>query len=133
MSGRPRVEAGHPRLLEQLLMLPPTARIAAGALMLGMGLVSICMLVALASLVLLGLGVSVGLPLVISGLLAKRQRAVEDAERQRAEAELPELRKLIAAAVAARQGVSRLLRQRGYQSARVRRWIALECDVVLRD
>ena len=49
----------------------------------------------------------------------------------RAEAELDELRALVLEAVEQARAVERMLTKRGYTSAKVRRWIALECGVVL--
>lgn len=122
-----------PRGVHPMLMLPASAKIGAGILMLALGLGGITMEVGLYSLVLLGLAGGVGGPLLWSGLADRKAQRLDAAERRRAEAELPALREAIAAAVAQQQNVGRLLRERGYARPRVRRWIALECGVVLRE
>lgn len=123
----PKVDVtSRPSLLDGITMLPPGAQVVAGT----------SMLLLAAGTLLLGslwglLFLAVGAPVVIAGVAARRQAHADREQRARAELELPELRVVIAAAVAARHNVSRLLRLRGYTSAKVRRWIALECDVVL--
>ena len=123
---------GQPLLLDQLAYLPPTARIAAGGVMLGMGVAGLCMQPGSAyAWLLLVLSFGIGAPLVLLGLGDRRRLRVEVAELERARAELPDLRVAVATAVQARQGVRRVLRERGYTSDKAQRWIALECDVVL--
>ena len=118
--------------VHSLLVLPASAKIGAGILMLALGIGGIAMGVGLYSLVLLGLGAGMGGPLLWSGLAVRKAQRLDDAERRRAEAALPALREVIAAAVAQKQNAGRVLRERGYERPRVRRWIALECGVVLR-
>lgn len=127
----PSVEPGLPRPLEQLMALPPLARIVAGAVMLTMGGTGIWLSTSFYAIVLVGVSVALGLPLLVLGLSDRRAGRLEAAERARAEAELPALRAVVATAVQDRQNVARVLRQRGYTNAAVRRWIALECGVVL--
>ncbi|MCA8978250.1 MAG: hypothetical protein KDC98_26215 [Planctomycetes bacterium] len=127
----PRVEPGRVPVPSALEMVAPGARIGAGVLMLAMGVTGVIMEANLWSLVLLGAAAMIGLPALISGLGDRRRQRIERGERVRAEQELPRLRAEIAACVARNHNVSRLLKQQGYTSARVRRWIALECDVVL--
>lgn len=127
----PSVRPGRIDLLEQLMVLSPLARIVAGGAMLAVGVASILLLVSFYSFVLLGAGVAIGVPLVWSGWSAQREQEVERTERARAEVDLPYLRDFVAAAVKEHRNVARLLRERGYTSDKVRRWIALECGVVL--
>ena len=72
-----------------------------------------------------------GVPLGVSGLRVRRTQLVEASERARAEAELEDLRLELESAKG-RGGVThRTLSKLGYTSAKIRRWIALECGVVL--
>lgn len=118
-----------------LPMLSPNAKLLAGGLMIGCGLALAVasQLASTAGYVGLLLGVAVGGPMLRSGLADRRRLALEAAELARGLAEMPELRPAIAAAVAAGHHVGRLLKQRGYTSARVRRKLALECDVILQE
>lgn len=120
-----------PSLLDQLMQLPPLVRMVTGAVMLGLGGVGICLSLSFYSAVLLGLAVLLGVPLLWIGWLDRARQQIERAEMVRAGAELPNLRAMVAAAVAARRSVGSLLRHQGFTSEKVRRWIALECDVVL--
>lgn len=128
----PRIKPGMQGPLDQLMVMPPWVRIAAGAGMLAMGSAGIVMVQGFAGLVLLGTTAAVGLPLLLSGLADRRTQAHEREERARAEVDLPYLKDAVGAAVQQKQDVARLLRKRGYTSDKVRRWIALECGVVLR-
>jgi hypothetical protein len=127
----PPGSGGRQGLLEQLLVLPPTVKLVAGAFMLLLGVVGMCMMPSVYSFVLLGLGVALGVPLLLAGRSERRQQGLDAVERLRAEGELAELRLAITAAVERKHNVGRILRERGYSSARVRRWIALECGIVL--
>ena len=70
---------------------------------------------------------------VLDGLGVRRSQLLEASERARAEAEMDDLRRVVAEA-AERGGVThRTLSKRGYTSPKIRRWIALECGVVLPD
>lgn len=80
---------------------------------------------------LLLLTAAVGVPLLLSGLGDRRRQRIAALERLRAERELPELRALLVAARQQGRSVFGLLRQRGYTSDVVCRWIALECGIVL--
>lgn len=130
MALPPSPHRALPGLLEQLLVLPPLVRILAGLLMLGMGIVGICLQVSGYSVVLLLLGVGLGGPLVIQGSADRRSQQLEAVEWMRARGELAALRDLVARAVAEKRNVARLLRDRGYQCKKVRGWIARECEVV---
>lgn len=101
--------------------------------MVALGIGGVVLSVDFYSLVLLGLGVAVGVPLAWSGIDDRREQRLDAAERARAEAELPALREVVTAAVASGRQVGRVLRERGFVRARVRHWIALECGVVLRE
>lgn len=118
-------------LLDGILVLPAKAKLLVGIVMLAMGAVGIALDRTPYSFGLLGATLVFGVPLLVSGRRGLQAERIEHAERARAETELPALRDAVAAAVAQRHSVGRLLRQRGYTSAKVRRWIALECDVVL--
>ena len=75
----------------------------------------------------------VGVPLAWSGLRVRRTQLLEASERARAEAEMADLQREVEAAKG-RGGVThRMLAKRGYTSPKIRRWIALECGVVLPD
>ncbi|MBL8736794.1 MAG: hypothetical protein JNL12_10235 [Planctomycetes bacterium] len=122
--SRPR-----PGLLATLEVLPFQARIAAGVLMLGLGVGA--MATTAYSMVLLGAGVLFGAPLLIGGLADRRRTRQAAAELGRAKAELVTLRELVEGAREDRRSVGALLRERGYESLAVQRWIARECGVVL--
>ena len=125
-------QSGQVRPPDALSVMPPPVRIGAGLLMLAMGIGGLLMMpIGLWSAVLAALTFVVGLPLLVGGLRDRRVQRIEREERARAEAELPRLREEVAACVERRHSVPRLLKQRGYTSPKVRRWIALECDVVL--
>jgi Flp pilus assembly protein TadB len=130
-SPVPPGQAGPPRLLDQLMLLPPWLRIAAGAVMVALGAVAVALHVSPYSLVLVGLAVALGLPILLHGVADRRRRRTEFAELERARAELPGLRVLVASAVASRHNVRRALRQRGFTTEKAMRWVALECGVVL--
>jgi hypothetical protein len=129
------VSAGSPvpHLFEQLSYLPPLVRMLAGGAMLAMGITGICFGLTLYSVVLLGLGLFLGLPLLSQGWTDRRRSLVEERELARARAELPDLRSLVDAEMRGRRNVNRLLRERGYSTARAQRWIAVECGVAARD
>ncbi|MCA8963990.1 MAG: hypothetical protein KDC48_03855 [Planctomycetes bacterium] len=121
-----------PGSLDSMAMLSPTGKIVGGAVMLAMAIGAFCLPpVGSYGFLLVVLGGGMGSPLLVVGLRERRQAARDAAELARGMAELPALREAVAAAVAQRHNVGRLLRQRGYTSAKVRRRLALECDVVL--
>ncbi len=121
-----------PGSLESLAVLPPMAKIIAGAVVSCMALTPLVLqALSIFGVVLFVFGSAIGLPLLFGGFAARRTAKLEAEEFARGMAELPLLREAVKAAVAQRQNVGRLLRQRGYTSARVRRKLALECDVVL--
>lgn len=127
--GVPRgIDPSRPRpgLLATLEVLPFQARIATGVLMLGMGVLAVALSTSYFSLVLLGAGVLLGLPLVIGGLGDRRRAIHAVAELARAQAELAQLRSLVEGAHADRRSVGALLRERGYTTLSVQRWIARE-------
>ncbi|HEX5052470.1 MAG TPA: hypothetical protein VFZ65_11900 [Planctomycetota bacterium] len=124
--------AGVLSLREQLVVLPPAAKVVAGLAMLGMGVGAMLMLPgSFYSIVLICFGTALGVPLVLAGRAEFRQRRRDADEMVRARADLETLKPLVTEAVREKRGVDRLLRERGYSSEKVRRWIALECDVVL--
>jgi hypothetical protein len=121
------------------IVLSPNARLVGGAFVLAAG-IALAVRSALAggefrpgigAAAAMVIAAAVALPLFRSGVSAKRRLAAEAAELARGMAELAELRPLVAAAVAAGKHVGRLLEQRGYTSAKVRRKLALECGVIL--
>ena len=114
-------DAGHP-----LQSLPPWVKIATGA-------ITTCLCAAMAgmgSLVWIT-GSFVGVPLLTEGVRDARRRAAERLELARARAELDAIRPGVHEAVRRRRDVGELLRRLGYTTSKARRWIALECDVVL--
>jgi hypothetical protein len=128
----PNERQGAPGLVAQMAYLPPAARIVAGSVMLAMGGIAIAVQpLSFWAYVLLLVTAAIGAPLLIGGLADRRRRAIESVELARAEVELPELRLAIAAERTGRRNVGKLLRDRGYTTDKARRWIALECDVVL--
>jgi hypothetical protein len=114
-----------PHWRAMLQVMPPWVRITTGALMLALG----GPLLAFGSLAgFLGLA---GLPLLCDGWRDAHHRRTDAAELARARVELEAIRPGVRDAVQRRRDVDRLLRDLGYTSAKARRWIALECDVVL--
>ena len=132
-----------PGLFEQLSLLPPTVQIGASLLMLAMGAGAIAMMPGgfgaieildlFGCLILVAIAAAIGIPLGLQGLRLRRERRVEAEEMERAKAEVHELRLLVEEAVERQRGVERVLMKQGFTSAKVRRWIALECDIVLPD
>jgi hypothetical protein len=108
-----------------LRIMPPWVRIAAGGVF---TLVGGGMLMMGSMKGVFGLA---GVPLVWKAWQDVQQRCLDAQELSRARAELAGLRAAVKEAVRVRHDVDRLLRELGYRSAKVRRWIALECDVVL--
>jgi len=133
----PRRELHNPRmpgLFEQLSVLPPTVQIGAAVLMLGMGIVGVAITPAsFYAWILLIVALCLGCPLLVQGFTVRRDQRIEAEEMERARAELHELRLHIEDAVERKHGVERALMKQGFTSAKVRRWIALECDIVLPD
>lgn len=132
--GVPRgVDPSRPRpgLLATLEVLPFQARIAAGVLMLGLGVGAMAKATTAYSMVLLGAGVLFGAPLLIGGLADRRRTRQAAAELDRAKAELATLRELVEGAREDRRSVGALLRESGYESLTVQLWIARECGIVL--
>jgi len=128
----PQERQGVPGLVDQMSYLPPGARIGAGSVMLAMGGIAIAVQpMSFWAFVLLLVTAAIGAPLLIGGISDRRRRGLETAELERARAELAQLREAIAVEVAGRRNVGKLLRDRGYTTDKARRWIALECDVVL--
>jgi len=115
-------------------LLPWQAQVGVAALMLAGLLATLAAYPTWEGVVpMLALFLIVGLPLGLSGLGVRRTQLLEASERARAEAELDDLRRVVAEA-AERGGVThRTLSKRGYTSPKIRRWIALECGVVLPD
>jgi len=120
-----------PGLLATLEVLPWQVRLVTGALLLAMGVAGILLGSTFYSFVLLGAGVMFGLPLLLGALGDRRRSQQAAAELVRARAELAELRDVVLRARADRRSVGALLRERGYESLAVQRWIARECGVVL--
>ncbi|MCK5945567.1 MAG: hypothetical protein KAI24_26490 [Planctomycetes bacterium] len=121
-----------PGLFAQLSVLPPAVQVAAATLMLAMGIAGIWLMpTGFASWLLLIVAFAVGGPVGVQGLTLQRERRVEAEEMRRAKDELPELRLVVDDAQGELRGVERTLMKRGYTSAKVRRWIAPECGVVL--
>jgi len=113
-------------------LLPWQAQVGLSALLLGMFVATLAMSTTLQGLLpMLFVLLVVGVPLGLSGLGVRRTQLLEASERARAEAEMGDLRRAVAEAEG-RGGVThRTLSKRGYTSPKIRRWIALECGVVL--
>jgi hypothetical protein len=132
MALPPQERHGAPGLIAQMAYLPPMARIVAGTAMLAMGGIAIALEPgSFWAFVLLLATAAIGAPLLMGGVTDRRRRAIESTELERARGELAALREAIAAELAGRRNVGKLLRDRGYTTDKARRWIALECDVVL--
>jgi hypothetical protein len=130
---RPPVpDAGMPSLSAQLAMLSPNGKLFGGTLMLLLGGGALALdSDSLASWILILVAGCLGVPLLLRGMQERGWQRLEAAELERARSDLPALRIDIAEAQADRRGVDRLLRDRGYTTEKARRWIALECDIVL--
>lgn len=115
-------------------LLPWQVQVGVSVLLLGMFVATLAMFPTLqGTLPMLFVFLVAGLPLGLSGLGVRRTQLLEASERARAEAEMDDLRRVVAEA-AERGGVThRTLSKRGYTSPKIRRWIALECGVVLPD
>ena len=115
-------------------LLPWQAQVGVAALLLAMSVVTMVMMRSVQGLLpMLFVLLVVGVPLAWSGLRVRRTQLLEASERARAEAEMADLQREVEAAKG-RGGVThRMLAKRGYTSPKIRRWIALECGVVLPD
>ena len=115
-------------------LLPWQVQVGVSILLLGMFVATLAMFPTLqGTLPMLFAFLVAGLPLGLSGLGVRRTQLLEASERARAEAEMDDLRRVVAEA-AERGGVThRTLSKRGYTSPKIRRWIGLECGVVLPD
>tara|TARA_R110002096_G_scaffold108799_5_gene238125 strand:+ start:1971 stop:2399 length:429 start_codon:yes stop_codon:yes gene_type:complete len=123
---------GMPSIFQQLSVLPPAAKAFVGSLMVLMGIVAVTMVPETAfSWVLLVLGLILGLPLAWQGFTQAKEHQLVTKELERAALELDILRLELEQATADKRGIERFLMDRGYTTAKARRWIALECDVVL--
>lgn len=124
--------ATRPSLLAQLMVLPPWVRMATGTGIVGMATVVLSQYgISYYGVLFFGFGALLGVPLSWSGIHDWREQHRERLERARATAELPTLRDELEGLREDKRGVERFLLERGYRSAKVRRWIALECGVVL--
>ena len=121
-----------PGMGAQLAVLPPAAKVVVAPLMLVLGVVAIVLDPgSVFAWVLLVAAVALGGPLLLQGLGELRARQVFERERARARAELVVLQADLREVIAEKRGVERFLLERGYTSEKARRWIALECGVVL--
>lgn len=121
-----------PSLSQQLFVLPPSAKLIAGSFMILLALGAMLMMPgSFYSWLLLLVAGAIGPMLVYQGTTELRERAIVDEEMARAEFELDDLKQLVADLTGSKRGVERFLMERGYTSHKVRRWIALECDIVL--
>ena len=120
-----------PGMFDSILLLPPVVQLLAAGLALAMGAAAVWMFPSSPGTWTLFVGcAALGVPLGLRGLKLLDEQKLEARERARAEAELDELRALVLEAVEQARAVERMLTKRGYTSAKVRRWIALECGVV---
>ena len=124
--------ATRPSLLAQLMVLPPWVRMATGIGIVGMAAVVLSTYgISYYGVLFFGFGALFGVPLSWSGIHDWREQHRERDERARAASELASLRDALDGLREDKRGVERFLLERGYTSAKVRRWIALECGVVL--
>lgn len=120
-----------PGLGEQLAVLPPWAKLAVGPLMLAMGVVAVVLEpVSFFAWVLFSVAIFLGGPLLVKGAGELGEQRTFARECARARDEMPTLKADLAEAVQEKRGVERFLIDRGYTSAKVRRWISLECGIV---
>jgi hypothetical protein len=113
-------------------LLPWQVQLATAALVLAMGFGAIAMFPSSpGALLMLVVSLVTGVPLWFSGFGVRSARLLEAFERARAEGEMAALQQAVDEAQARGSGVDRMLLKRGYSSEKIRRWIALECDVVL--
>lgn len=123
---------GMPTVFQQLSVLPPAVKAFVGPLMVGMGIVAVVMISdSVYSWVLLVVGGLIGAPLGWQGVVQCREQKLEREELARAALELESLRVQLEQVAEDKRGVERFLMECGYTTAKARRWIALECDVVL--
>ncbi len=119
-------------MFDSILLLPPVVQLLTAGLTLTMGVAAVWMFPSSAGAwTLLAVFAALGSSLGLRALKLLDEQKLEARERARAEAELDELRALVLEAVEQARAVERVLTRRGYTSAKVRRWIALECGVVL--
>ena len=129
--GASSFEGRSPGFFDAIRLLPWAAQLASAALILAMAVVAVVWFPSGGALLMLVVSLVCGLPLAASGLSLRRTQQLYSAERSRAEGEMVALRRALEEAEA-RGGATHLtLSQRGYSSAKVRRWIARECGVVL--
>lgn len=123
---------GMPSLLQQLAVMPPLVKAGVGVLLISMGSVAVILMPeSLYSWVLVVLGGLVGMPLGWQGVAQSRQEKLEAEELDRAGIELESLRVQLEQVAEDKRGVERFLMECGYTTTKARRWIALECGVVL--
>ena len=121
-----------PSVFQQLSVMPPAVKALAGPLMVLMAIVAVTMMPeTLYSWVLLALGFMIGIPLTWQGFSQRKEEKLVTKELERAALELDILRLELEQAAADKRGAERFLMERGYTTAKARRWIALECDIVL--
>jgi len=123
---------GMPSLLQQLSVMPPVVKAGVGVVMIAMGIVAVVLMPeSMYSWVLLVISGLLGVPLAWQGAAQSRQQKLEAEELERAEIELESLRVQLEQVAEDKRGVERFLMECGYTTAKARRWIALECGVVL--
>ena len=123
---------GMPSLFQQLSVMPPMVKAIVGPAMVLMGVAAVIMVPDSGySWVLLALGVIIGIPLGWQGAVQQSDEKLVQKELARAVEELELLRLDVEQAAADKRGVERFLMERGYTTSKARRWIALECGVVL--
>ena len=136
MASQPRrrdlPNPGFPSVFQQLSVLPPLVKALVGPALFLMGVSALVMLPdGYYSWVLFALGALLGIPLGWQGVVQHKEHRLVAVEITRASAEMPQLQADLQQAASDKRGVERLLLERGYTTAKARRWIALECGVVL--
>ncbi|MFT4512244.1 MAG: hypothetical protein ACI91B_000932 [Planctomycetota bacterium] len=117
-----------PSMTEQLTALSPRVKAFAGPVILIIGVVAF---VLSGGWLLLAIGCFLGAPVTIQGMSQLKEQRTVERELARAREELDLLKLEIEQAADDKRGIERFLMEHGYTSAKARRWIALECGIVL--
>jgi len=123
---------GMPSVFQQLSVMLSMVKAIVGPAMFLMGVAALIMVPDSGyRWVLLVLGAIIGIPLGWQGVAQRGDEKLVLKELARAAEELELLRLDVEQTAADKRGVERFLMKRGYTTNKARRWIALECGVVL--
>lgn len=117
-----------PSMTEQLTALSPRVKAIAGPAMLIIGVVAFALN---GGWLMLAIGCFLGAPVTIQGLSQLKELRTVERELASAREELDLLKLEVEQAVDDKRGIERFLMDAGYTTAKARRWIALECGIVL--